>query len=110
MLRLSRNLSDVVVYCQATTWSEEFLQPNNKREFRQMSSIGESKIQKYLTESYVKSFLDYNTFQISRTYPKGARIHSENYNPISCWNAGVQMVALNFQTPDLAMQLNHVRL
>jgi len=109
MLRLSRNLSDVVVYCQATTWSEEFLLPNDKREFRQMSSIGESKIQKYLTESYVKSFLDYNTFQISRTYPKGARIHSENYNPISCWNAGVQMVALNFQTPDLAMQLNHAK-
>lgn len=113
MQRLSRRLSDLVVYCQATTWSEDvFKKTRNgiaQRDFGQMSSIGESKIQKYLQESTVKEFLDYNTFQISRTYPKGARIHSENYNPVNCWNAGVQMVALNFQTPDLAMQLNHAK-
>lgn len=31
---------------------------------------------------------------------------SSNYMPQIFWNAGCQMVALNFQTPDLAMQLN----
>jgi len=62
----------------------------------------------YFREKFVKEFLDYNSWQISRTYPKGARLHSENYNPIPCWNSGCQMVALNFQTPDLGMQLNHV--
>ena len=62
----------------------------------------------YFSEKFVKDFLDYNSWQISRTYPKGARLNSENYNPVPCWNAGCQMVALNFQTPDLAMQLNHV--
>lgn len=31
---------------------------------------------------------------------------SSNYLPQIFWNAGCQLVALNFQTPDLAMQLN----
>lgn len=43
---------------------------------------------------------------MSRIYPKGGRVDSSNYMPQIFWNAGCQMVALNFQTPDLAMQLN----
>ena len=34
---------------------------------------------------------------------------SSNYNPVPFWNAGVQMAALNYQTPDKAMQLNQAR-
>ncbi|TSM77319.1 1-phosphatidylinositol 4,5-bisphosphate phosphodiesterase beta-4 [Bagarius yarrelli] len=48
----------------------------------------------------------YNKRQMSRIYPKGGRVDSSNYMPQIFWNAGCQMVALNFQTPDLAMQLN----
>ena len=66
---------------------------------------------------------------MSRIYPKGGRVDSSNYLPQVClilltiykiiiynnyhiitwqlfWNAGCQMVALNFQTPDLGMQIN----
>ncbi|KAK5606500.1 1-phosphatidylinositol 4,5-bisphosphate phosphodiesterase beta-4 [Crenichthys baileyi] len=43
---------------------------------------------------------------MSRIYPKGGRVDSSNYMPQIFWNAGCQMVSLNFQTPDLAMQLN----
>ncbi|CAG2175667.1 unnamed protein product [Oppiella nova] len=39
-------------------------------------------------------------------YPKGSRLDSSNYDPIRMWNCGLQMVALNYQTPDKAMQLN----
>ena len=54
--RLSQKLSDQIVYCQAVSWNEEFLRnvsdvtlrDVSKRNFRQMSSIGETKIQKYL--------------------------------------------------------------
>lgn len=36
---------------------------------------------------------------MSRIYPKGGRVDSSNYMPQIFWNAGCQMVALNFQTP-----------
>ncbi|CAL8095937.1 unnamed protein product [Calicophoron daubneyi] len=51
-------------------------------------------------------FVNYNKRQLSRIYPRGNRVDSSNYMPQIFWNAGCQMVALNFQTPDLAMQLN----
>ena len=37
--------------------------------------------------------------QFVRTYPAGTRIESSNYDPIPMWNHGIQMVALNIQTP-----------
>ena len=38
---------------------------------------------------------------IVRTYPKGSRVDSSNYNPLVMWNAGLQMVAINFQKPGI---------
>ena len=37
--------------------------------------------------------------QFVRTYPSGLRIDSSNYDPHPMWNNGIQMVALNMQTP-----------
>ena len=34
-----------------------------------------------------------------RTYPSGLRTDSSNYDPHPMWNHGIQMVALNVQTP-----------
>ncbi|TKC51155.1 hypothetical protein EI555_004221 [Monodon monoceros] len=50
--------------------------------------------------------LRYNKQQLSRIYPKGTRVDSSNYMPQLFWNVGCQLVALNFQTLDVAMQLN----
>lgn len=36
----------------------------------------------------------------------GLRYDSSNYNPVPYWTVGCQMVALNYQTPGLPMQLN----
>ena len=44
--------------------------------------------------------------QLVRTYPKGTRFDSSNYDPLVMWRCGVQMVALNFQYPDIYMHLN----
>lgn len=41
-----------------------------------------------------------------RTYPAGMRIDSSNFNPVIFWSFGVQMSALNYQTEDIAMQIN----
>lgn len=48
----------------------------------------------------------YSRDHIVRTYPGGMRIDSSNFNPIQYWAFGLQMVALNFQTPDVAMAIN----
>ena len=37
--------------------------------------------------------------QLVRTYPKGTRFDSSNYDPVPMWNCGIQMVALNWQYP-----------
>lgn len=46
-------------------------------------------------------------WRLLRTYPDGFRQDSSNQDPIPCWNFGVQMVALNFQTEDDMNPLNN---
>ncbi|KAG8201637.1 hypothetical protein JTE90_012705 [Oedothorax gibbosus] len=70
-----------------------------------MSSFAENTALGYLKSQAIE-FVNYNKRQCSRIYPKGTRADSSNYFPQIFWNAGCQMVALNFQTPDLPMQLN----
>ena len=36
--------------------------------------------------------------QLVRVYPAGMRIDSSNFNPLSVWSCGIQMVAMNYQT------------
>lgn len=44
-----------------------------------------------------------------RVYPKATRITSNNFDPTAMWVLGIQMVALNYQTPDCPMQINQAR-
>ena len=71
----------------------------------QMSSFPETTALGYLKSQAIE-FVNYNKRQLSRIYPKGTRADSSNFLPQIFWNAGCQMVALNFQTSDLPMQLN----
>ncbi|XP_043251233.1 1-phosphatidylinositol 4,5-bisphosphate phosphodiesterase-like isoform X1 [Colletes gigas] len=70
-----------------------------------MSSFAENTGLNYLKTQAIE-FVNYNKRQMSRIYPKGTRADSSNYMPQVFWNAGCQMVSLNFQTADLPMQLN----
>ncbi|XP_036002501.1 1-phosphatidylinositol 4,5-bisphosphate phosphodiesterase beta-3 isoform X3 [Fundulus heteroclitus] len=76
-----------------------------KKKYFEMSSFVETKGLEALKNAPI-DFVEYNKNQLSRIYPKGTRVDSSNYMPQIFWNAGCQMVALNFQTLDLAMQLN----
>lgn len=53
-------------------------------------------------KSRTKEFLLYNRKALSRTYPKGQRVESSNYDPYPLWAVGCHMVALNFQTAGTA--------
>uniref|UniRef100_A0A669EBG7 1-phosphatidylinositol 4,5-bisphosphate phosphodiesterase n=1 Tax=Oreochromis niloticus TaxID=8128 RepID=A0A669EBG7_ORENI len=100
----TEEMSNLVIYIQPVKFNSFEASKKINRSF-QMSSFVETKALEQLTKSPVE-FVEYNKLQLSRIYPKGTRVDSSNYNPQLFWNAGCQLVALNFQTIDLSMQLN----
>uniref|UniRef100_A0A8C9VSN9 1-phosphatidylinositol 4,5-bisphosphate phosphodiesterase n=1 Tax=Scleropages formosus TaxID=113540 RepID=A0A8C9VSN9_SCLFO len=97
-------LSAMVNYAQPVKF-QSFEVAEERNIHYNMSSFNESVGLGYLKTNAIE-FVNYNKRQMSRIYPKGGRVDSSNYMPQIFWNAGCQMVSLNFQTPDLAMQLN----
>ncbi|XP_041070231.1 1-phosphatidylinositol 4,5-bisphosphate phosphodiesterase beta-4 isoform X1 [Carcharodon carcharias] len=97
-------LSAMVNYAQPVKF-QGFQVAEERNIHYNMSSFNESVGLGYL-KTHAIEFVNYNKRQMSRIYPKGGRVDSSNYMPQIFWNAGCQMVSLNFQTPDLAMQLN----
>uniref|UniRef100_A0A8C6LZI6 Phosphoinositide phospholipase C n=1 Tax=Nothobranchius furzeri TaxID=105023 RepID=A0A8C6LZI6_NOTFU len=97
----TKEMSTLVNYIQPV----KFKSFNDAKRLYEMSSFVETKAMDLL-KNFPCEFLEYNKKQLSRIYPKGTRVDSSNYMPQLFWNIGCQMVALNFQTPDLPMQLN----
>ncbi|XP_072437562.1 1-phosphatidylinositol 4,5-bisphosphate phosphodiesterase beta-1 isoform X1 [Chiloscyllium punctatum] len=100
----TEEMSNLVTYIQPVKFESFEIAKKNNKSF-EMSSFVETKALEQLTKSPVE-FVEYNKRQLSRIYPKGTRVDSSNYMPQVFWNAGCHLVALNFQTLDLAMQLN----
>ncbi|CAK6976786.1 -phosphatidylinositol 4%2C5-bisphosphate phosphodiesterase beta-2 [Scomber scombrus] len=97
-------MSALVNYIQP----QKFISFDNARKKNKsyvISSFVETKGETMISKTAVE-FVEYNKRQMSRIYPKGTRMDSSNYNPQQFWNAGCQMVALNYQTMDFPMQLN----
>ncbi|XP_034429464.1 1-phosphatidylinositol 4,5-bisphosphate phosphodiesterase delta-4-like [Hippoglossus hippoglossus] len=102
--KLSRELSDLVVYCKSVHFHGfEYARSHSK--CYEMSSLSESKAKRLAKEAGT-DFVQHNARQLSRIYPSGLRTDSSNYNPQDMWNVGCQIVALNFQTAGLEMDLN----
>uniref|UniRef100_A0A674AG32 Phosphoinositide phospholipase C n=1 Tax=Salmo trutta TaxID=8032 RepID=A0A674AG32_SALTR len=102
--RLSKELSDCVVYCKSVHFSS-FKHSRVHSKFYEISSFTESKARKHLREAGAE-FVHHNTRQLTRVYPSGLRTDSSNFNPQEMWNTGTQIVALNFQTAGVEMDLN----
>ncbi|KAM6986783.1 1-phosphatidylinositol 4,5-bisphosphate phosphodiesterase delta-4-like [Aplochiton taeniatus] len=101
---LSRELSDLVVYCKSVHF-HGFEHSRLHSKFYEMSSFSESKAKKLATDTGA-DFIRHHVKQLSRVYPSGLWTDSSNYNPQTLWSAGCQIVALNFQTAGLEMDLN----
>lgn len=97
-------LSSMVNYAQPVKF-QSFDIAEKKNAHHNMSSFAEQAGLNYLKSQAIE-FVNYNKRQMSRIYPSGTRANSSNYMPQVFWNAGCQMVSLNFQTSDLPMQLN----
>uniref|UniRef100_A0A673IDK9 Phosphoinositide phospholipase C n=1 Tax=Sinocyclocheilus rhinocerous TaxID=307959 RepID=A0A673IDK9_9TELE len=100
----TEEMSTLVNYIEPVKF-KSFEAASKRNKYFEMSSFVETKGMDTLKNSPME-FVEYNKKQLSRIYPKGTRVDSSNYMPQLFWNVGCQMVALNFQTLDLPMQLN----
>lgn len=103
-MKLAKGLSDLVIYCKSVHFNS-FEHAKNNQSFYEMASFKESKAQ-HLAETSANGYIHHNIDKLSRIYPAGSRTDSSNYNPMTMWNAGCQIVALNFQTPCKEMDVN----
>ncbi|XP_018533003.1 1-phosphatidylinositol 4,5-bisphosphate phosphodiesterase delta-1 isoform X3 [Lates calcarifer] len=103
-LKLAKELSDMVIYCKSVHF-HGFEDARQNLSFYEMSSFKEGKAMK-LAEESANAYIRHNVEKLSRIYPAGSRTDSSNYNPVPLWNAGCQIVALNFQTTCTDMDLN----
>lgn len=100
-----KGMASVVNYVLPYTFRSFENSRKRNRSF-EMSSFNENNAFN-LHKEKPSEFVNYNKKQLSRIYPKGTRFSSDNYLPQIFWNIGCQMVALNFQTLDISMQLNN---
>ncbi|KAL7978816.1 hypothetical protein Chor_013305 [Crotalus horridus] len=99
---IAMELSDLVIYCIPTSKTKDSL---DHPSFKEIRSFVETKADSIIKQKPF-DLLKYNQKGLTRIYPKGQRVDSSNYDPFRFWFCGVQMVALNFQTPDKYMQMN----
>ncbi|NWR53902.1 PLCZ1 phosphodiesterase, partial [Bucorvus abyssinicus] len=98
-------LSDLVIYTKSQKFVS-FEHSLDNQKCYENNSIGEVKARRLVKHS-AREFVGHTSRFITRIYPKGTRATSSNYNPQEFWNVGCQMVALNFQTPGLQMELQN---
>ena len=102
--KATKAMSDLVHYIVPVSFTT-FADAEARNRSYEISSFSEDKAQGFIRD-YGKEFLAYNQRQLSRIYPRGTRFDSSNYNPYLFWPVGCQMVALNYQTLDIPMQVN----
>uniref|UniRef100_A0A667HSE6 Phosphoinositide phospholipase C n=1 Tax=Lynx canadensis TaxID=61383 RepID=A0A667HSE6_LYNCA len=104
-VKLSRALSDLVKYTKSVGIHDVEAEVASSW---QVSSFSETRAQQILQQKPAQ-YLRFNQHQLSRIYPSSYRVDSSNYNPQPFWNAGCQMVALNYQSEGRMLQLNRAK-
>ncbi|KFV14738.1 1-phosphatidylinositol 4,5-bisphosphate phosphodiesterase delta-4, partial [Tauraco erythrolophus] len=100
---LAQALSDCVIYCKSVAF-QGFQEARSHSRSSEISSLAEAKARKLIRDAG-NEFVRHNAWQLTRIYPSGMRTDSSNYNPQEMWNVGCQIVALNFQTAGMEMDL-----
>ncbi|CAJ0962526.1 unnamed protein product [Ranitomeya imitator] len=104
-MKLSRALSDLVKYTKSVGIHDVDTEISSSW---QVSSFSETKAHQILQQKPTQ-FVRFNQYQLSRIYPSSYRVDSSNYNPQPFWNAGCQLVALNYQSEGRMLQLNRAK-
>lgn len=103
--KIARKLAKLAVYCQSAHFNgfesaKGEGKPYHVVSFPERTALPLSRQQREL-------FIDYHRRNLSRVYPAGFRVNSSNFDPLTFWAAGLQLVALNYQTPGRSMQINN---
>ncbi|XP_056155715.1 LOW QUALITY PROTEIN: 1-phosphatidylinositol 4,5-bisphosphate phosphodiesterase eta-2a [Lampris incognitus] len=104
-MKLSRALSDLVKYTRSVGLQDIEAQDSCSW---QVSSLSETKAHQ-LMQQKPNALIHFNQRQLSRIYPSSYRVDSSNFNPQPFWNAGSQLVALNYQSEGRVLQLNRAK-
>ncbi|KAF6718756.1 1-phosphatidylinositol 4,5-bisphosphate phosphodiesterase zeta-1 [Oryzias melastigma] len=104
---VAQALSDLVIYTRSVKFISFSHSRENQNNFEN-TSTAEKKARKLASASGL-NFVQHNQRFLTRIYPAGSRTSSSNYNPQEFWNVGSQLVALNFQSLGLPMDLNDGR-
>ena len=103
--KIIKSLGCLGVYTQGHTFGS-FTTPESKK-FNHVYSIAEPSFERLCGSQDSKAQLEkHNMRYLMRVYPSGWRVTSSNPDPLLFWRRGVQMMALNWQTYDLPMQMN----
>ncbi|XP_071495171.1 inactive phospholipase C-like protein 2 [Diadema antillarum] len=100
---LIKELSDLVALCKSVRFLG-FNEARQKQCYWELCSFCESVADKFANMS-PEDFVSHNKKFLSRVYPNPSRVDSTNINPQDMWNVGCQIVALNYQTPGLMIDL-----
>lgn len=100
----SPELSDLLVYTYGVKYRG--FSKLGDYEPRHQFSVSEKTGAKVIKENK-QDWIKHNFTHMSRVYPKGTRLQSTNYDPVTFWSAGCQLVAINWQTVDEGALLNH---
>ncbi|KAL9127937.1 MAG: hypothetical protein Q9217_003273 [Psora testacea] len=103
--KIISSLSKLAIYTRGLKFNS-FTLPESKQ-YNHVYSLAERRFEELCRFADQKAQLEkHNMKYLMRVYPSGFRIHSTNPDPLVFWRRGVQMVALNWQTYDLPMQMN----
>ncbi|XP_033496723.2 inactive phospholipase C-like protein 2 [Epinephelus lanceolatus] len=102
--QLSKDLSDLVTLCKSVEFKDfpTSFQTQKQWELCSFNEVFASRC----ASDFPGDFVNYNKKYLARVYPSPMRIDSSNMNPQDFWKCGCQIVAMNYQTPGLMMDLN----
>ncbi|CAE6432273.1 unnamed protein product [Rhizoctonia solani] len=104
--RISPSLAKLGVYAKSVKPQGDFTAQRIIEPLHCLLNISENALSKLLT-SRLEALVQMGHTHQTRVYPRGTRVQSTNLNPLKAWRAGAQIAALNWQSYDLGMQLNH---
>uniref|UniRef100_A0A672LW15 Phosphoinositide phospholipase C n=1 Tax=Sinocyclocheilus grahami TaxID=75366 RepID=A0A672LW15_SINGR len=93
-----------VTLCKSVQF-RDFETSKREQKHWEICSFNEVDANRFANE-FPEDFVSYNKRFLSRVYPTPMRIDASNMNPQDFWKCGCQIVAMNYQTPGLMMDLN----
>ncbi|CAL1269521.1 unnamed protein product [Larinioides sclopetarius] len=101
-IKLCRSLSDLVALTRTRFWDIELTEDIQR--LSDVSSFSEGMASK-LAQINPEDMVNHDRRYLIHVFPNSNRVDSSNYNPLEYWCLGCQLVAMNYQTAGLMMDL-----